>query len=218
MSSGLRAGRDEVGAILIFCLVFLLVLTIMGTASMESTVLEARMAGNMQDYQAAFEAAEIALLAADNVLGGVSLWPPGSANGSTEIWIRDSLDPIETNTIPWWREPVRDTRSWWSENAISVDGSSALSAEPAFVIEEYSVAPVVRIGTQLRTPVFYRITARGTGVNASTIVHLQTTYRKMYDRDEIYTPEGEVPDSEKVGAEESAHFHSQGRVSWRYLN
>ena len=39
-------GRQK-GAVLIFCLVFLLVLTMMGVSSMESAVLEERMAGNM---------------------------------------------------------------------------------------------------------------------------------------------------------------------------
>ena len=46
---------------LIVALVLLLVLTILGTAGLQDTAMEERMAGNFRDYSAAMEAAETAL-------------------------------------------------------------------------------------------------------------------------------------------------------------
>ena len=53
--------NSQQGAILAMCLIFLVVLTVIAVGSMETTILEERMAGNMQDYNVAFQAAERAL-------------------------------------------------------------------------------------------------------------------------------------------------------------
>ena len=58
------------GAVLIFCLVFLAILTMLGVSGMESTILEERMSGNMRDYTLAFQAAESALKNAEAWLVG----------------------------------------------------------------------------------------------------------------------------------------------------
>ena len=72
--------RQQRGAILIFCLVFLLILTMMGVASMESTVLEERMAGNTRDTAIAFQAAEAALRDARRDLNGIAARPWDSSS------------------------------------------------------------------------------------------------------------------------------------------
>lgn len=178
-------GRQR-GAVLIFCLVFLLVLTLMGVSSMESAILEERMAGNMQDHNAAFQAAESALTEAEQWLASQLLWPVSSDNGSTGVWIRESMDPDTGNSIPWWKEPSRDTAAWWQANARPAPGSPELDTPPRFIIEELREATLgesVAIGTgvQERTRVFHRITARGVGRSASSVVHLQSTYVRSYE-------------------------------------
>lgn len=178
--------RRQRGAVLIFCLVFLLVLTLMGVSSMESTILEERMAGNMQDHGAAFEAAESALTEAEQWLALQVLWPTSSANGSTGVWARESMDPDTGNSIPWWDEAARNTNAWWQANARVAPGSPDLAATPRFIIEEYRVATSgesVALGTgiQDRTRVFHRITARGVGRNGSSVVQLQSTYVRSYE-------------------------------------
>jgi len=174
------------GAVLIFCLVFLLVLTLMGVSSMESTVLEERMAGNMQDYNAAFQAAESALTEAEQWLAVQLLWPVSSDNGSTGVWVRQSMDPDTGNSVPWWEEPALETAAWWQENARPAPGSPALDAAPRFIIEEFREATLgesVAIGTgvQQQARVFHRITARGVGRSDSSVVYLQSTYVRSYD-------------------------------------
>ena len=174
------------GAVLIFCLVFLLVLTIMGVASMESTVLEERMAGNMQDYSAAFQAAEAALEVGENWLAGETLWPSTSNDGSTVVWLKDATDPDGTNSIPWWQESNRDSNEWWENNGRAANGFTELAAPPAYIIEEYATSNVgqsiaIGSGTQTRIRVFHRITARGTGGNAGSTVQVQSTFVKPYE-------------------------------------
>ena len=57
--------RSQRGAVLIVALVLLLVLTILGTAGIQDTAMEERMAGNFRDHSAAMQAAESALRAGE---------------------------------------------------------------------------------------------------------------------------------------------------------
>ncbi len=171
---------------LIFCLVFLLVLTMMGVASMESTVLEERMAGNMQDHTLAFQAAEAGLQAGEEWLQGEIFWPSTSSDGSTAVWIRNALDPAGANAVPWWREASRDTSSWWESNATAAEGFTELADTPGYIIEEYATSRSgqsisIGSGATPRVRVFHRLTSRGTGATDSSVVQLQSTYVKVYE-------------------------------------
>lgn len=180
-----RMARQR-GAILIFCLVFLLILTMMGVASMESTVLEERMAGNMQDYNAAFQAAETSLQTAENWLAGQTAWPATSADGSTLVWTRDTMDPDAADSLHWWQDADRQSHEWWEDNAEEVADAEGVATEPHYVIEEFAdinTGQSLAIGTglQSRVRVFHRITARGTGTSDSSVVQLQSTFVKSYE-------------------------------------
>lgn len=174
------------GAVLIFCLVFLLVLTMMGVASMESAVLEERMAGNMQDFNAAFQAAESSLQVGENWLAGEVNWPATSADGSTTVWLRDSMDPDTVDSLHWWQDGARDTRTWWNNNGVEVSAVEGVATPPHYIIEEVSTITTgqsigIGSGLQNRVRVFHRITARGSGVGDAAVVQLQSTYVKAYE-------------------------------------
>jgi type IV pilus assembly protein PilX len=178
-------GRQK-GAILIFCLVFLLVLTMMGVTSMESAVLEERMAGNMQNQNAAFQAAETSLQAAESWLLDQRFWPATSEDGSTTVWVRDATDPDVDDSLHWWQDADRDDTAWWEDNAVAVMGVDGVATEPRYVIEELSeisTGQSIAIGTgqESRVRVFHRVTARGTGVGDTTVVQLQSTFVKSYE-------------------------------------
>lgn len=184
--SGTGVAARQNGAVLIFCLVFLLALTLMGVSGMESTIMEERMAGNMQDHNLAFQSAETALVAAETWLASQVQWPPTSDDGGNRVWLKDSMDPDDSDAEPWWREPVRDTTQWWQNNAVTVSGSSAFAEPPRYIIEEYQVSTdgqsvAIGTGVQDTSRVFHRITARGTGRNSSSVVHLQSTFVKTYE-------------------------------------
>ena len=178
-------GRQK-GAILIFCLVFLLVLTMMGVTSMESAVLEERMAGNMQDQNAAFQAAETSLQSAENWLLAQRFWPATSEDGSTTVWVRDATDPDDADSVHWWQDADRDDTAWWEDNAIAVAGVDGVATEPRYVIEELSEISTgqsiaIGNGQESRVRVFHRVTARGTGVGDTAVVQLQSTFVKSYE-------------------------------------
>lgn len=180
------APDSEKGAVLIFCLVFLLILTMMGVTSMESAVLEERMAGNMQDYNIAFQGAETSLQVAENWLFSQTLWPATSTDGSTIVWDRDSMDPDTDDSLHWWQDDARSNQEWWAENAIEALGVQEVAAEPRYVIEELSSISTgqsiaIGSGQQNRIRVFHRITARGTGAGDPTVVQLQSTFVRAYE-------------------------------------
>lgn len=174
------------GAILIFCLVFLLVLTMMGVTSMESAVLEERMAGNMQDFNAAFQAAESSLQTGENWLSGELFWPTTSNDGSSTVWVRDSMDPSSSDSLHWWQDSARDSNTWWENNGVEVNAVEGVASPPHYIIEEVSTITTgqsigIGSGLQSRVRVFHRITARGTGVGDAAVVQLQSTFVKAYE-------------------------------------
>ncbi|MDO8273291.1 MAG: PilX N-terminal domain-containing pilus assembly protein [Gammaproteobacteria bacterium] len=184
--SNLPGRGAQRGAILIFCLVFLLVLTTMGVASMESTVLEERMAGNMQDHNAAFQAAESSLQSAESWLIAQTLWPATSTDGSTTVWDLDAMDPDGGDALHWWEDAAREASDWWGSNAEVVDGVDGLALAPRYIVEELAdinagQSLAIGTGVQNRVRVFHRITARGVGTSDSAVVRLQSTYVKAYE-------------------------------------
>ncbi len=186
LQAAMKAQTKQKGAVLIFCLVFLLVLTMMGVASMESAVLEERMAGNMQDYNAAFQAAEASLQVGENWLMGQLTWPATSNDGSTTVWSRDAMDPDAGDSLHWWQDSSRDTSAWWSGNAIEVSEVEGVATAPHYVLEEMSTITSgqsigIGSGLQSRVRVFHRITARGSGVGDTAVVQLQSTFVKTYE-------------------------------------
>lgn len=158
------------GAVLIFCLVFLTILTLMGVSGMESTILEERMSGNMQDHNTAFQAAESALKVGEAWLSLQGSKPATSTDGSTVVWQLDAMDPDTDDATDWWSDSARDA-SWWTANAQTTTGLQGVAAQAGYIIEEYS-------GSGNRT--FHRITARGIGQNSSAAVKLQSVYAKSY--------------------------------------
>src|SRR5690606_23521558 len=84
---GLYRERRQAGSALLICLIFMLLLTIIGVGAMQSATLQERMAGNSRDQNLAFQAAEAALRAGEQRLQG-------------------SLVPVFNNSTPGLRQPV----------------------------------------------------------------------------------------------------------------
>lgn len=177
--------KRQKGAILIFCLIFLTVLTMMGVSGMESTTLEERMSGNMRDYTMAFQAAESAIKDAEAWLILQGNLPIVSGDGSTRVWSENSMDPAADDGKYWW-EHANANGDWWTANGVAIADVAEVSEQPMYIIEEYrsvdsgqSIAIGAGQTTQPRT--FHRVTARGVGVNPTTSVSVQTTFVQTYD-------------------------------------
>ncbi|MDO9317345.1 MAG: PilX N-terminal domain-containing pilus assembly protein [Gammaproteobacteria bacterium] len=160
------------GAILIFCLIFLLVLTLMGTAGMQSAVLQERMAGNMLSHDSARHAAEATLQEAQQWLAAQLTRPLADSVGSAGVWSRDSVDPDSSNTVPWWDEPDCLTSEWWQRHAREAREVQP-PAQSYFLIEEFANV----VDSQIYS---YRITVRGTGLSEPVSLLLRSVVVRSY--------------------------------------
>lgn len=173
------------GAVLVFCLVFLAVLTMLGVSGMESTVLEERMAGNMRDYNLAFQAAESALKDAESWLDTQVILPLKSTNGTTVVWTQDSMDPAAADGVHWW-EDNGVGHAWWNANSTVPGGFQGTAAQPQYIIEEYHIAATgqsiaIGNGAPPMLRVVHRITGHGVGATATAEVYVQSTFVKPYE-------------------------------------
>lgn len=174
--------RHQRGALLIMCLVFLTVLTLMAMTGMDTSVTEERMAGNMQDYNQAFEAAEVGMENAEAWLAAQIELPSANSAGTAEVWTNNGPDP-DADAVGWWLE--RDA-AWWNSNAESGSGLDQVATQPQYVIEEYFVSTAgqslaIGTGEQVQTRVLHRVTTRGVGSSGNAEVMLQSTYIRPYD-------------------------------------
>lgn len=170
------------GAVLIMCLIFLTVLTLMAVTGMDTSVTEERMAGNMQDYNQAFEAAEVAMEQAETWLSTQLDMPTANNAGTAEVWTEDGPD-ADTDSVSWWAE--RDA-TWWNTNADAAAGLQQVAQQPQYVIEEYFVSTdgqslAQGTGEQIATRILHRVTSRGVGSSGDAEVLLQSTYVRPYD-------------------------------------
>jgi type IV pilus assembly protein PilX len=173
------------GAILLFCLVFLAVLTMMGVSGMESATLEERMSANMRDHELAFNAAESALQAAEAWLVNQDTLPITATDNSTDVWAEDSMDPDDADGLPWWHHNGIDN-TWWTNNGDAISDVAEVAAQPRYLIEQYRTVDTgqsIAIGSgEVTVPrIFHRITARGVGINPNTTSVVQSTFVQTYD-------------------------------------
>jgi type IV pilus assembly protein PilX len=166
------------GVALIISLIILLVLTIIGVQSMNTSILEERMAGNYRDKKMAFEASESALKAAGDFLSLQSTIPVANASGSNGIYTFGSAN-------------IRSGAFW--QGIANQNSLTGLAEGPKYIIEERgelsgsvsganSVAEVGAMSKQTKSDkkYGYRVTARGVGGSTSTVVILQSDYEKSY--------------------------------------
>lgn len=170
--------RRQQGAILITALLLLLVLTILGTSSLQNTVLQERMVGNMHNRNLAFQAAEAALRAGEG-------WLADPAR--VQLPTVDTPDPdTDDDTDFWWKEADAD---WWQtageESDFCADLDDCLVKEnPRYLIEHHFFRPdSLRIGHEEATGRdYHRITTRGVGKSVKAQVVLQSVFVRRYER------------------------------------
>jgi type IV pilus assembly protein PilX len=164
------------GAVLLVGLILLLMLTVVGLASIRGADLQERMAGNMRDRNVAFQAVEAGLRVGEAKLDLVVL-PTFDGNG---YW--PDLNKTTSPVTSW------NATKWASTDAISVSSNyiSGLVSPPKYVIEKILVKPAAvnpgsgadqesydRMGGDVE---YYRITSRGYGGTGDSEIILQSTY------------------------------------------
>ncbi len=180
----MKNSNKQSGAVLVVSLIILLLLTMLGVTSMESTVLQEKMAGNSNDYNRALQAAEVGLREGENWISDLSSAPAASGSPtSTEVWFLDG--PAETGyTTMWWDHVHQADVDWWPNNAVQSTATlENVTTEPYYVNEELSfVKDSLTVGTSADTSgrSVFRVTSRGSGGNDLTVVLLQSTYSRRF--------------------------------------
>ncbi len=179
---GLSPPRQR-GVALVMALVFLLLLTLIGVAALNTTSLEEKMAGNVKDRNLAFQAAESGLILAESWIY-TQIGKPVFPNISNGLYVPSTI------TDENWKD------STWSTNNLVVypntpgqTGSGTLgkiNTQPKYIIEDMgekkeSGGSVVT-NTSYKGPgtTVLRITARGTGGTDAAQVILQSTYARAF--------------------------------------
>lgn len=168
------SARVQQGAALIVVLILLLVMTLLGLASLRGTILEERMSANMYDRSLAFQAAEAALRQAESRLltPGIGADFPTSVD-TCDAGLCSTPEPGDSYVERAAREPF----GGWIDAATV----SQLGGTPEYFVEYMGDAPgwpmcdreIPRAPTCMRPR--YRITARSQEQDRAEVI-LQSSY------------------------------------------
>ncbi|HEY0661440.1 MAG TPA: PilX N-terminal domain-containing pilus assembly protein [Lysobacter sp.] len=165
--------RRQSGVALIVVLILLMVMTLLGLASLRGTLMEERMSANLFDRSLAFQAAESALREAEARLGTANIQGKFPASGNCS----DGLcpKPVAADGV---KERWQDPKNEYFVKAKSVGD---LVAQPEYFIEYMGDAPAWTFcdSEQPLPPNCmkprYRITARAGGAGRASVL-LQSSY------------------------------------------
>jgi len=168
------------GAVLVVGLIMLLLLTMIGLASIPGSDLQERMAGNMRDKNLAFQAAEGGLRIAENTLSTAEALP--AFNGTVLGYWPDLTAPGAKTT-----NPTTWTATDWSTKSVQITAGKlpGVVEQPRYIVEQVLVnAAAANKGggidieslEKMEAAEYYRVTARGLGGTADAEVILQTTF------------------------------------------
>ncbi len=165
----------QAGAALIVSLIFIVVLTMLGVIAMQSSTMSERMAGNARDRNLAFQAAESALTDAVNdiqnsgrisgMTGATATCTNGLCCNVNGIYCVEPTTPVYI-AFSMSAAPSVAYGTWTSAPALD----ASLSKAPRYLIEPFQID-----NSETR---YYRITARGYGVNQYTQVTLEKIHRE----------------------------------------
>ena len=179
--------QKQAGIVLFMSLVMLLLLTILGVSSIQTTSLQQRMARNANDGNLAFQAAEVALRDGEDLLEEL--------NNLTDFG--DPLDDLGGNEANgyYFEAAPGAPPNWknlgdWTGGGFRTSETQITGAEqPKYIVEhvqtiiaDADALNLDNIGEDIgagRTEVF-RVTARGYGASADAQVMIQGTYGKQF--------------------------------------
>lgn len=171
-----QASRQR-GAALLVVLILLLVMTLLGLASLRGSLMEERMSAGLYDRGLAFQASEAALREAEALVAGGVAFP---ANGCL-AGLCARRDNLASTDLARWNDPATPWRNSTVALAVDSDGDgTAIAVRPQFIIEQMGSAPnwpgcdrEIPINPSCVSPRF-RVTARSIEANRAQVV-LQTT-------------------------------------------
>ncbi len=180
------------GAVLAVVLMFLLLLTILGITALNTTTLEERMAGNLNDRQHALQATESALTTAERWLGSLtpdtkpSTYFTNNATGRYQI---------PTDGVSLWQSVDWSGSSLVVHPNVPVGAGTAtaltkIASQPKYIVENLgtykdSYAPIgySTYGSNPNKTYYFRITARGSGATNASSVFMESVYQRPFNEE-----------------------------------
>ena len=171
-------GDRQTGAALIVSLVMLLAMTLLAVTAARTTTLQERMAGNLRNKSIAFEVAETTLRQGeewvDDQIGGEKPQPVAPASCGAppcDVLTNGSLDPMATAT---WN-PGTDVQT-------GPTLANAAAASQYYIEEQQVVRDALNVGqsTDENARIYYRISVRAVGGNATAVSVLRSTYAARF--------------------------------------
>lgn len=163
------------GIILPISLVFLVILTLLGLASMKRSVFDQKISSNIQDKHYSFEAAELGLKHAENWLEEQDSAPIPKAQCTNF--------PCVLNRVTS-RYPKEQNFSWWQTHANTVNIQlPELYSQPQHIIEFSQFVPddaSIGLGYNNQGTYYYRITAHSKGHTSTAATILESHMGKRY--------------------------------------
>lgn len=163
---------SQKGTILVVGMLLLVILTIVGIAALNSTMISEKLTQNLRDTTAAFGAAESALGAGELWLQNQTSVPTAVTTCNTPpcaVWAFGQLGNV-----------YQQGSSWWSSQGTTYPGTiNTVAAQPQYVIEQYSFIPAELSPDALsagRGYYYYRITAQGVGITTNSVAYVQSIY------------------------------------------
>ena len=175
--------RAQGGVVLLLCLLFLMALTLLGLSASSDTVLQSKLAANLQDSERARQSALLALSWAENWLLSLDGPAPGYCPDACDgLRLHAGGDlPLhpEYEDIGWWlvngHEAGVDPLTGERLETITADSINA----PAWIIETvHSISPAESGNPDLQ--VWYRILARGTGRTETAVSVVESVYVRSW--------------------------------------
>jgi len=202
-----RPPTPQSGIVLLLCLVFLTMLTLLGLSASADAVLQNQLAANLQETERAKQAALAALSWAEDwllALEGAAPEPCLTPCAGLYVHATGTLRPHpEREGLPWWQaqgyeagiDPLTGNRL--------VTFASGSANPPMWLVEVIHAIPASADG-RTKAQAWYRILARGSGQTDTAIAVAESIITRPW-------PAAEGLWDEDMSAAE------KGRVAWRQL-
>ena len=194
---GSRSSHRQRGTILLVSLIIMLLLTILGVTALNNVTMEERMAGNLRDGDLAFQAAEAALRAGENLLAPLTVEPSictdiNSTCSNDKVWAEGVLPSMVYQDSTWWDNHAQDyinsaggTLLTGGDTADTGPhtGGAYVAATPQFNIQVQKFvrdSSVIGHSNETTGDIYYLITAHSFGGSAAAESVLQTTFSKRF--------------------------------------
>lgn len=194
MISMTHSARQQSGVALFMSLVMLLIITILGLSSVQTTTLQERMARNARDTNLAFQAAEASIKDAETIVE--------TFNSLVDFGNDPRVDPTQCYASPnaddgyYYEAGYNCASNWsqvdWSAGAGYITAATAITGvaeQPKYIVEHVKtvVADEDRLNldnigqdTGSGRAQIFRITVYGTGGTDTAHVMIQSTYGRRF--------------------------------------